>query len=206
MISLRNLSFGYSKGNVTITNITYDFLEGNLYILQGANGVGKTTLLKLLLGLLKPTSGDIQFPNGLTSSYLPDNNGLYENLTVFQNIKFRLGLYNTRYKDKEEEINQWLQEFELHKIMTKKVGSLSLGTKKKVAIICSCIVPSNFLVLDEPLNGLDKKAREVFLSHLNRMRSPDKIIICVSHDLNIISANRIILKSTCLDWPKESGE
>ena len=141
IISLRNLSFGYSKGNVTITNITYDFLEGNLYILQGANGVGKTTLLKLLLGLLKPTSGDIQFPNGLTSSYLPDNNGLYENLTVFQNIKFRLGLYNTRYKDKEEEINQWLQEFELHKIMTKKVGSLSLGTKKKVAIICWFIFP-----------------------------------------------------------------
>ena len=75
------------------SGVSYDFEPGIFYILQGENGVGKTTLARIMLGLLKPDSGEVKRPKGCIMSYLPDSNGIYPELTVRQNLRFRLGLY-----------------------------------------------------------------------------------------------------------------
>lgn len=207
MISIYNLTFQYKKNSPVFSDITFDFLEGNIYVLQGANGIGKTTLIKLLLNLLKPSKGEISCPKEYTFSYLPDNNGIYDNLTIIQNIKFRLGLYNLTIKDKNDEIENWLNGFGLLELKNKKVKVLSLGNKKKVAIICACLIASDLLILDEPLNGLDKDARAFFLVQLKNLINRNRIIIIVSHenDFNDTVYKRIVLNKTTLYQIDESG-
>ena len=91
MIRLCNVSFGYDRN--IFSGVSYDFEPGIFYILQGENGVGKTTLARIVLGLLKPDSGEVKRPKGCIMSYLPDSNGIYPELTIWQNLRFRLGLY-----------------------------------------------------------------------------------------------------------------
>lgn len=78
-------------------------------MLTGNNGIGKTTLIKLILDLFKPTEGCIDRPRNCVFSYLPDSNGIYDYLTVMQNIKFRLGIYNIRFDERAERTGQLLQ-------------------------------------------------------------------------------------------------
>lgn len=92
MLKVENLSFGYSKNNNIIENFNYNFQKGKSYVICGDNGVGKTTLLKLLIGLLKPSTGVVERTNDYSVAYVPDYNGLYENLTLMDNVRFRLGI------------------------------------------------------------------------------------------------------------------
>lgn len=78
-------------------------------MLTGNNGIGKTTLIKLILDLFKLTEGCIDRPRNCVFSYLPDSNGIYDYLTVMQNIKFRLGIYNIRFDERAERTGQLLQ-------------------------------------------------------------------------------------------------
>ena len=91
MVRLSNVGFKYDK--YVFAHISYTFERGRLYILQGENGVGKTTLVRVILGLLAPSEGSVERGRPCVMSYLPDTNGIYGELTVMQNISFRLGLY-----------------------------------------------------------------------------------------------------------------
>lgn len=161
MIEVDNLSFKYKNSDYILKDISFEFEAGSFYILRGGNGVGKTTLAKLLLGLLTPSNGKIQLPEDYNLSYLPDTNGIYENLTVIQNIAFRLGLFGISVNSCIDLIREWMSKFNIDSYYDKPVSSLSLGTKKKVAVICACIVPFNLLILDEPTNGLDSKSQKI---------------------------------------------
>ena len=184
MLILDNISFAYKQEKAVLTKINFKFQDGNVYLLCGKNGIGKTTLIKIMLGLIKPSSGTVQIPDKYVRSYLPDNNGIYENLTVAQNIKFRLGLYNIRYSNVKQQVEDWLNLFEISDLINEKINSLSLGTKKKVAIICACIIPSNLLIMDEPTTGLDESSRNSFYRLVDQLKDKNKTIICVSHDFS----------------------
>ena len=182
MIQLRNVHFSYSKEHSVIDGINYTFLPGHQYIIQGKNGIGKTTLIKLILGLLKPTSGSVDLSGNPTFSYLPDNNGIYEFLTVSQNIQFRLGLYDVPFKSKGPQMESMLKYFGITKYKDTLVNNLSLGTKKKVAIICAVIVDADFLVLDEPSSGLDSSSLKRLLECLAALSDPQKSLLCITHE------------------------
>ena len=190
MIRLCNVSFG-SDRNI-FSGISYDFEPGIFYILQGENGVGKTTLARIVLGLLKPNSGEVKRPKGCIMSYLPDSNGIYPELTIRQNLRFRLGLYGAD-RCKSDAALALLEGFGLAEHAHERVAALSLGMQKKCAIVCACAIPADFLVLDEPLNALDREARAAFYELVPRLTSGGRTVLCISHSFERAAGRRIVL-------------
>ena len=115
-LNIRNLKFSFDKSKSLISCSSFCFEPGNIYALVGPNGSGKTTFLKILLGLLKPTEGEVCGAERETVGFVPDYNGLYNSLSVLENIKFRLSLYKINYKNEKEKIQQMLTSYNLDKV------------------------------------------------------------------------------------------
>lgn len=197
MIKLQGVSFKYKDGDSILNDVNFVFEEGETYVLQGSNGAGKTTLLRLLCGLLKLDKGKIEIPKNSIVSFLPDSNGIYENMTILENIKFRVSLYSLKYKDIENEIQELLIKYNLDIPKDKLVSELSLGMKKKVALICTLIVNPTIMILDEPTVGVDIESRSELIEMLNTKKNDNVIIVITSHDKEFIEqirAEKINLK------------
>ncbi len=202
MIELKAVEFKYKNSSTILNGINFNFNEGETYVLQGGNGAGKTTLLRLLCGLLKLDKGEIKISANTVISYLPDNNGIYENMTILENIKFRISLYELKYKELEEEIKNFLCNYNLEIHKDKIVSELSLGMKKKVALICTLIVNPSILILDEPTVGIDVDSRRELIEMLNSRKRENIVTIITSHDSDFIEqikANRVYLKDGVLN-------
>lgn len=181
MIKADEISFAYPGGEEIISDFSYEFSANKSYIICGENGCGKTTITRLLLGLLKPDSGKIEKSDGAVISYVPDNNGMYENLTLKDNILFRLGIYNKKFKDIEKKYSDWMKKFRLVNYTETLVKDLSLGTKKKVALLCAMLVEPDIIFLDEPTGGLDFGGQKELIKMLNVIKDYT-MIITVTHD------------------------
>lgn len=188
MITVEKLRFAYGKGPDVVQCPSASFTPGNIYILTGPNGSGKTTFLRLLLGLLRPTAGSIQGLQEQTVAYVPDYNGLYDSLSVLENIKFRLALYRLSYEQEKENILRSLKLYHMDKDMNKLVKDLSLGMRKKAALVCANAVHPSLLILDEPTGGLDFDAQKELSEMLRHCLTPDTMIICTSHDQDFIDS------------------
>lgn len=198
MIELEKITFGYKGGISVFDDVSYTFNDGNTYVIQGNNGSGKTTLLRLICGLLQPSDGNIKISKNYTIGYLPDNNGIYENLTVLENIKFRIGLYNLSYDELCDEIDRLLINYALIDKKFEYVSALSLGMRKKTALICTQIIDPTLFILDEPTGGIDQSSRDEFLYMLNSMNDPNRMIICTSHDgifIKEMKANKLKIRN-----------
>ena len=192
MIHLNNINFSYVKGKEIIKDFSYTFEKDNSYVICGDNGKGKTTLLKLLLGLLKPDSGEVKFDGDFSIGYVPDYNGLYDNLTMFENVIFRLGIYNKSYKEMEDRYIAWRDAYGLEAYEKTLVKALSLGTRKKVGLLCALLTMPQVLVLDEPTGGLDVTSREELINILTQLKK-DMMIIAVTHDDQYIQKFQSVL-------------
>lgn len=186
MIELNEVYFKYKKDRPILKGISYIFANGGTYIIQGSNGSGKTTLLRALCGLLKLCKGKIVYPPNSVISFLPDNNGIYESMTVLENIKFRISLYKLPYEDLKNAVQESLVSYELMPHKDVFASELSLGMRKKLALICAYIVKPDILILDEPTGGIDDKSRAELIAMLNLLRQENQIKIITSHDINFI--------------------
>lgn len=197
MIYITDLSFKYD--DYVFKGLNFAFKPGEFYLLQGANGAGKTTLARVMLGLLKPYAGTVDMPEKCVMSYLPDTNGIYAELTTAQNLRFRLALYGVRPREAQAAEEKWLSTFGLADLANTHTGELSLGLRKRCAIMCACAVPSDFLVLDEPLNALDTDARNVFYSVMPELTEHGRTVLCISHGFERNFGQRIILTGNSLE-------
>ena len=180
MITLKNLDFSYKKSAV-FKNISLEFKDGNVYGLLGENGVGKTTLLKIISGLQFPNNGTCTVDDFIPSErnpyflqnifYLPEE-VITENTTPEYFIN-KLGVFYPRY-DHSYFLNL-MKELEVD--YTKKFDAMSYGQKKKSLLACALSLRTDYLLLDEPTNGLDipSKAlfRKVILQHGTDAASTD---------------------------------
>ena len=195
MIELKNVKFYYQKNNIVFSNLNYTFEKGNIYFLTGENGVGKTTIAKLILGILNPISGSIDKKDINQTGYLPDFNGLYPQLTVLENIKYRMALYNQNYQEHKDMVESALRQYKIYKYLNTDVSSLSLGTEKKVAILCVAMIPCELLILDEPTGGLDKSSRLEALKMVVELRNENRIVLCITHDQDLLRSGKGIILS-----------
>lgn len=176
MVSVENLVKHY--GNIVALNgISFQIKRGEIYGLLGPNGAGKTTTLKIVAGLLEPTSGIVNVlglnpvsdPVGVKKliGYVPENPMLYESLTPKEFFEFVLSIRRLDYIMANERLSRLIEAFGLIEYMNQPISSLSMGTKQKIAIIAALVHNPPLLILDEPLNGLDARSSRILKELLN---------------------------------------
>ena len=210
MIEIRNLDFSYKKTPV-FSNINLSFPEGAIYGLLGENGVGKTTLLKLICGLQRPTAGTCTF-DGMTCSdrlpqmlqrivFLPDEVTLPDNSTPQRYVDELAPFYPTF---SQGTFLHLMQELEVE--ADRKFREMSFGQQKKSLIAASLALGTDYVLLDEPTNGLDIPSKAQFRSILSKIADEGKTIIISTHQVKdvenlidpivILSHNAVLLDAS----------
>ena len=161
ILSIKNLSFGYADQEV-FDDLNFGIEEGAICGLLGLNGMGKSTLIKLIMGLKQPTAGEISlFGQKLTPAnrdqliepigVLIEQAPLYEHLTAFENLKI---IQMTR-RLSASKIVEALDKVSLGEFADRKVKSFSMGMKQRLGLALAMMANPKFIILDEPTNGLD---------------------------------------------------
>lgn len=187
VIEINNLTKTYGK-NRGIQNVNICVKTGEIFGFIGPNGAGKSTTIKTLLNFIYPTSGHAKIL-GLDSvadsdkikefiGYVPSEVRYYDDVAVKDIIKYAQSFYP---KTKNEEVDKICKELELD--MNKKMGELSLGNKKKVAIAQAIIHSPKVLILDEPTNGLDPLMQKKLFNILIREKEKGTTVFLSSHNL-----------------------
>ena len=173
------------KDKVAVNEIDLKIKQGELFALLGVNGAGKTTTIKMLSGLILPTSGEIiiedmnmkkeVFKIKEILNVSPQETAIAPNLTVKENLEFMAGVY--QIKDKEKKIDELIKQFKLDEVLKKKAKTLSGGWQRKVSIAISLINDPKILFLDEPTLGLDVIARKELWKIINSLKGKITIIL-----------------------------
>ena len=193
MIKVENLDFSYQKREKVIDNLSFNVPENSIFGFLGANGSGKTTVIRLLLNLCKPNNGEIIIQNKNIKSHsleLYKNIGtLIENPTCYSHLsgKENLKLLANFYEVGNHRIEEVLDLVGLLYAKDKKASKYSLGMKQRLGIASSILHNPEILILDEPLNGLDPKGiAEIRNLFLKFQKEDKKTIFISSHLLNEI--------------------
>lgn len=195
IIELKNVSFSYNGGAV-LEHISFSVKEGEYVGIIGPNGGGKTTLLKIILGLLKPTAGEVSI--NLEKSqigYVPQRASQYHlrfPATVEEIVKSgrtaRLGLLGRFGKKDAEVIEQALETTGILHLRRRLIGNLSSGETQKVFLARAFAGDPKILILDEPEMGIDIAGQEEFYTFLDKLNQERGLtILFVSHDIELIS-------------------
>ena len=183
-IETKNLTKKY-KDKVAVDGINLKIKNGELFALLGTNGAGKTTTIKMLSGLILPTSGDITIENMDMKKDVfkikeilnvsPQETAIAPNLSVKENLEFMAGVY--QIKDKDKKIKELTKQFRLDEVLNKKAKTLSGGWQRKVSIAISLINDPKILFLDEPTLGLDVIARKELWKIIESLKGKKTIIL-----------------------------
>ena len=182
VVDIQNLSKIFKNPNITaIDNLTLQLPQGEVIGLVGPDGAGKTTLIRLLLGLLEPTEGTISVLgfNPVTQThqlhqiigYMPQKFGLYEDLSIEENMNLYADLKELTTEERQEQFN-WLLKFTGLAPFTKRLaGRLSGGMKQKLGLGCTLLGHPQFLLLDEPGVGVDPISRRELMKMVYSLRN-----------------------------------
>jgi ABC-2 type transport system ATP-binding protein len=178
------------KNKHVLSQINIHVPEGKIYCIMGPNGAGKSTLLKMISGIEKPTEGDINFKGEnwkredlKTIGSLIEEPGLFDNLTVEDNIKLKLKLHHVENKDQEQILNTL--GFGDHN--QEKVKGFSTGMRQRLGIALAFMGNPDLVVLDEPTNGLDTFGIHELRELLMLDKKQAKTII---NDIHMLSENQ----------------
>lgn len=200
MLKTNNLYYKYSDNTVALKNINIDLDKGNIVALIGGNGAGKSTLFLNLMGILKPTNGEIYY-KGTPVEYNkkfkhkyrqevslvfqdPDKQIFYSN--VYDDVAFALRNIGLDEKTVKKRVEEALEKTGAYKFMDKPVHYLSGGQKKRVAIAGVIAMNSEVILLDEPTAGLDPEMTEGVVDIIENLANEGKKIVISSHDMDLI--------------------
>ncbi|MFH2012989.1 MAG: ABC transporter ATP-binding protein [Pseudomonadota bacterium] len=181
-----SMSFGTTKA---VHQVSFAVNNGTIFGLVGSDGAGKSTLLRMIATMIKPSSGSI-FIDGLDVvkkkkqvkyliGYMPQRFGLYQDLTVEENIDFFMDIFGISGVERKKRKERYLSFSNLLPFLNRQAGNLSGGMKQKLGLACVLIHEPKVLILDEPTNGVDPVSRQEFWDILAQMRR-DGMTILVS--------------------------
>ncbi len=181
------------KTFTAVKNVSLEIRNGEVYGLLGANGAGKTTTIRILCGLLEPTSGTMELGgtggNLRTEAvrkrigYMSQKFSLYDDLTIQENLDFFSGVYGVSEQDREEKIRWALSFSGLDGKQDQITGSLPGGWKQRVAFGAAIMHEPDILFFDEPTSGVDPLARRAFWTMINRLADGGAAILITTHYL-----------------------
>ena len=171
-----------------VDHISLQVKRGSVFGFLGANGSGKTTMIRMICGLLTPTSGEGQcLDYDITTQcaeikskigYMPQRFSLYTGLTVYENLQFFADIY--QLQSPRQAINDIMLDLELDPYKNIKAGNLSGGWKQRLTLSCCLLHKPELLFLDEPTAGIDPKARKDFWNYLHKISMRDGTTVLVT--------------------------
>ncbi|MDD2197528.1 MAG: ABC transporter ATP-binding protein [Bacteroidales bacterium] len=217
VISVKNLvkKFGHFVAN---DNLNFDVYEGEIFGFLGANGAGKTTAIRILSGLLQPTSGEVtvagfdakKYPEKIKKSigYMCQKFSLYQDLTVSENIMLYGGIYGIRKKVIKERTNDLLKRLHFEEYGNRLISTLPLGLKQKLAFSVAILHEPKIVFLDEPTGGVDPIARRQFWELIYEAASKGITVFVTTHYMDEAEyCDRVSImndgKIVALDTPTE---
>ncbi|MBV9768398.1 MAG: ABC transporter ATP-binding protein [Bryobacterales bacterium] len=191
-IGAKNLTKQFGSFSA-VKHVSVQIRYGEVYGLLGANGAGKTTTIKMLCGLLAPTSGEMQLAGESGSlrsqsvreriGYMSQKFSLYDDLSIEENLNFFAGVYGVPESEREEKC-RWALSFSSLEGKEKQItGSLPGGWKQRVALGAAIMHEPSVLFLDEPTSGVDPLARRAFWTVINRLADQGAAILVTTHYL-----------------------
>jgi len=171
VITVKNMvkKFGNFVAN---DNLNFEVYKGEIFGFIGANGAGKTTAIRILCGLSTPTSGVMKVAGydiyrqtekiKQNIGYMSQKFSLYEDLTIYENIRFYGGVYGMKMAERKARTSEMLERLELTEYENRKIGDLPLGWKQKLAFSIAILHNPKIVFLDEPTGGVDPITRRQF--------------------------------------------
>lgn len=208
-LKVQNVSKTFGE-KLAVDNISLEINEPGVFGLLGTNGAGKSTTIRMILGIIKKDSGNITW-NGkeverkyVNFGYLPEERGIYPKVKICDQLMYLAKLKGMKKKEAEESMNFWLNRLEVEEYRNLPAEKLSKGNQQKIQFITSVIHNPELLVIDEPFSGLDPINTELLKSAILELVEKGTYIIMSSHqmasieefckDILILNRGKTILK------------
>lgn len=200
-ITVKNLTKIYGEQRA-VNDISFSIQQGEIVGFLGPNGAGKSTTMKMITGYLEPSAGDINvsgvdvkkapFDAKKKIGYLPESNALYYDMYVREYLGFIADVHKTN--NKQQAINQVIEQVGLTPESKKRVGQLSKGYKQRVGLAAALLHNPEVLILDEPTSGLDPN-QIIEIRNVIKEQGKDKLVLFSSHILQEVEAicDRVII-------------
>ena len=180
MIAAKGISKSYGK-QVVLSDINFSVSAGESAVIVGRNGIGKSTLLAILAGFLRPDSGSVII-SGETLAFCPQEDNLFEELTVQDNLKFWAAVCG----GSNDISRHFAHVLGVEAYAKKKISRLSVGMKKCTALCCALCGDPSVLILDEPFAGLDIFHKNALISAFGQLKADGKCVLYSSHAIEEI--------------------
>ncbi len=224
MITINNIRKVFGDV-VAVDDVSFSANEGEIFGLLGPNGAGKTTTLRMMYGIFKPTSGELKIndleidKNNLAVQsqlgVLPDGGSLYKRLTARENITYFAELHQMKRKDIRNSIEYLTHTLSMENIIDRRAIGFSQGERMKVCLARAIVHNPNYVLLDEPTNGLDVITTRAVRKLLLELKSQGKCVIFSSHLMHevsnlcdrvgIISQGRVVSEGTIEEVTEEAS-
>ncbi len=231
-LKVKKLSKKYGEKTV-VDNLDFEINEPGVYALLGTNGAGKTTSMRMILGMLAHESGEILWKNKPLDAvkcnvgYLAEERGLYPKYSLMDQLMYFAKLRHVSKSDALDRIKYWSDRFEVNEYIypgktskgkkqpPKKADQLSKGNQQKIQLISTLISDPELLILDEPLSGLDPVNTDLFKSVIYEQIEKKKYLIMSSHqmptieefctDMTILDKSKTVLQGNLNEIKKGYG-
>lgn len=175
-----------------LSGLSFELQKPGVYALLGTNGAGKTTAIRIILGMLSSNGGEVTWKGNRLSpatdrvGYLAEERGLYPKYKVIEQLMYFAQLKGLGKAQAASAIDAWLERLELNEYRDKKAEQLSKGNQQKIQLAAALISDPELLILDEPLSGLDPVNADLFKSVINEQIAAGKYIIMSCHQMPVI--------------------
>jgi len=193
MLAIKNLTKKFG-GLVAVDNVSLEIKPGEIYALIGPNGSGKTTIIKIVSGLLRPDGGEVKIGKYNTVKnpieaksllgYIPDEPAVWGKMTGEEFLHFSGALWGMSEKARAKKIAEWLSAFHLADMEKGSFESYSRGSKQKFSIMAAMLHQPKLLLIDEPIVGLDPKSAEIAKKKFSEFAKSGGAIFLVTHTLS----------------------
>lgn len=222
VIELSDVSFAYSRGPLVLDHVNFKVRAGEFLGLIGPNGGGKTTLLKLVLGLLRPRAGIVRVfgrdpmelgPDRRLLGYVPQDTGVRKQFpatvldVTLMGTYASLGLFRRPGAVEHEAARRAIRDVGLEGVEERQAGELSGGQQQRMAIARALVAQPKLLILDEPTSGLDTGGQSQLFALLKKLRETYNLtVVMVSHDVTALAhyADHLACLSRTLHWHDRS--
>jgi len=195
MISINNITKSYNGTYKAVDNLNLEIKDGEIFGLLGPNGAGKTTTIKMITGIIAPTSGNIEI-NSIDINkdpikakeqfgYVPDSPDMFLRLTGIEYLNFMADVYGVSKEDRTERIKEMSKRFGMESAIGDKIQAYSHGMRQKIILIGVMVHKPKVWILDEPMTGLDPKAAFTLKEMMREHADAGNTVVFSTHVLEV---------------------